>query len=197
MLKSSQNIKKSINIEGKLQDQLGIIVEIEDRNLSYDMEAIIEKEAIKSINYISGIRAFEDKEIFTIKALPEIVLDTDRLAEAIYWGIRMKYPRLKKIRINIIFDNERLILESQNAKKHKKVRDRFIKKMSEETTEEFCACTECRPFSMEHTCILTPDHFPMCASRTYFTVKAAYLFGNTDIPYKRKKDKELPLKLVF
>ena len=196
LLKSSKDIKRSVNIVGKPIGQLGIIVEIEDKNLSYDMEEIIEKEAIRSINYISGVRAFEDRGVFKIKTL-DCNLDTSKLAEAIYWGIRIKYPLLKKIKVIIIFDKEILALKSQNVKKHKKMRDQFIKKMSEETTEEFCACTECRPFSLEHTCILTPDHFPMCASRTYFTVKAAYLFGNTIIPYKRIADKELPLKLVF
>lgn len=197
LLKSAKNIKKSLDIVGKPKDRLGIIIEIEDKNLSYDMEEIVEKAALRAINYISGFRAFENKGILTIKTKPGDDIDTNKLSEVIYWGIRMKYPRLKKIKINIIFDSEILALESQNAKKHKKIREQFIKKMSEETTEEFCACTECRPFSLEHTCILTPDHFPMCASRTYFTVKAGYLFGNTIIPYKRRNDKELPLKLVF
>lgn len=197
LLKSANNIKRSINIIGKLEDQIGVIVEIEDKNLSYDMEEIIEKQALRSINYIYGIKAFEDKGVFTIKSIPENDLDSKKIAEAIYWGIRMRFPRLKKIKIDIIFDKEILAKESKNARKRKKVREQFIKKMSEETVEEFCACTECRPFSLEHTCILTPDHAPMCASRTYFTVKADYLFGNTVIPYKRREDEELPLKLVF
>ncbi len=64
LLKSSKDIKRSVTIIGKPQDQLGIIVEIEDKNLSYDMEKIIEKEAIRSINYISGVRAFEIKRSF-------------------------------------------------------------------------------------------------------------------------------------
>jgi len=197
LLKSANNIKRSINITGKLENQVGVIVEIEDKNLSYDMEEIMEKQALRSINYIYGIKAFGDKGVFTIKSIPENDLDFKKIAEAIYWGIRMRFPRLKKIKIDIIFDKEILAKESKNARKHKKAREQFIKKMSEETVEEFCACTECRPFSLEHICILTPDHAPMCASRTYLTVKADYLFGNTVIPYKRREDEELPLKLVF
>jgi acetyl-CoA decarbonylase/synthase complex subunit beta len=37
----------------------------------------------------------------------------------------------------------------------------------------------------------------MCASRTYFSVKAGALFGNTITPYQRKTEKKLPLKNVF
>ena len=53
LLKSANNIKRSINITGKLENQIGVIVEIEDKNLSYDMEEIIEKQLheVSSITY--------------------------------------------------------------------------------------------------------------------------------------------------
>ena len=69
--------------------------------------------------------------------------------------------------------------------------------MTEDNTEEFCVCTECRPFSLVHTCILTPERMPMCASRTYASVKAAALLGSSTIPWKRRNEKDLPLRHVF
>lgn len=69
--------------------------------------------------------------------------------------------------------------------------------MTEENTDDFCVCTECRPFSVEHTCILTPERVPTCASRTYYTVKADVCLGNIVFPYQRRSETDLPLKAVF
>ena len=69
--------------------------------------------------------------------------------------------------------------------------------MTEHNTEEFCACTECRPFSLVHTCILTPGRMPMCGSRSYASVKAAAYFGSDQVPWKRPSEKDLPMRYVF
>ncbi len=197
LLKSSRGIKKSIEVTGDPVGEIGIIVEIEDKNLSYDMEDIIEKQALRSISYISGYRASQDDGVFTIKTKPGTGLNPDQIGEAIYWGIRLEYPRIKKIKVNIFLGRDFLKKESKKAREYKKIRKQYIARMSEENTDKFCACIECRPFSLEHTCILTPDRIPMCASRTYFSVKAGALFGNTITPYQRKTEKILPLKNVF
>jgi acetyl-CoA decarbonylase/synthase, CODH/ACS complex subunit beta len=37
----------------------------------------------------------------------------------------------------------------------------------------------------------------MCASRTYHTVKAAALFGSNVLPYQRRSEQRLPLRMLF
>jgi acetyl-CoA decarbonylase/synthase complex subunit beta len=69
--------------------------------------------------------------------------------------------------------------------------------MSEENTEEFVVCTECRPFSLVHTCIVTPDRTPMCSSRNYAAIKAAALFGSPAVPFKRRTEEHVELRKVF
>jgi acetyl-CoA decarbonylase/synthase complex subunit beta len=99
--------------------------------------------------------------------------------------------------VRFIWDRERLEQESAQVTRLRQARALFVAEMSEENVAEFGACTECRPFSLEHTCILTPDRLPMCASRTYHSVKAATLFGSTVLPYQRQSERRLPLRMLF
>jgi CO dehydrogenase/acetyl-CoA synthase beta subunit len=196
-LRPSTNIEKTVRITGLPSREMGILVEVEDEHMSHDMAFIIEQTALKAINYIHGVKALEKEDIFYLDLESESGIDSQKIGDAIYWGIRLNYPRLEKIRINIIYEPVLLEKEADSVHDYKQMRRKYIKEMTEENTEEFCVCTECRPFSLEHTCILTPDRLPMCASRTYFSTKAASYFGLSSIPYQRQSEKGLPLKHVF
>ncbi|MEE8325313.1 MAG: hypothetical protein V3R31_06620 [Candidatus Humimicrobiaceae bacterium] len=196
LLKKEKGIKKAIDISGKPINDIGIIVEIDHKDLSFDMELTLEKEALSAINYIPGIKAVENKGMLVIKADSK-VLEDKKIAETIFWGLRLTYPRLENIKVKIEFDSSKLAGQAESIREYKAERKEKINEMTEDNTDTFCACIECRPFSLEHTCILTPDRIPMCAARTYFTVKAASLFGNTIKPYRRESEKVLPLKSTF
>ena len=120
-----------------------------------------------------------------------------RIAEAAYWGIRVEYPRLERVAVRVIFDPQVLAREARVVREEKEERRRIVAAMTEESVDEFCACIECRPFSLVHTCILTPSRLPMCAARTYASVKAAAHFGSAQLPWKRQGEKDLPMRLVF
>ena len=154
-------------------------------------------DAVKAINFIQGMRAQSDHGILTIEMATGVRFEPAFVAEVIRQGIRLKYPRLKGVGVRFIWDKELLEQEAGVVARQRQARARFIAAMSEENVAEFGACTECRPFSLEHTCILTPDRLPMCASRTYHTVKAATLFGSTVIPFQRQSEQRLPLRMLF
>jgi CO dehydrogenase/acetyl-CoA synthase beta subunit len=196
-LRSSDGINPGVHIVGSPSSNIGIIIEIENSALSNDLTKIVEQTAMRSINYLPGVKAAEHDGSFYIKIAPELELDCNRIGELIYCGIRLHYPGLEKISITFIFDQEKLEKLSGEVRIHKDIRRLFIQQMTEQNTDEFCACNECRPFSLEHTCILTPDRIPMCASRTYFTTKAESLFGTPPAPFRRQSDKDKPLKLIF
>ncbi|MGQ9556307.1 MAG: hypothetical protein ACUVWR_19575, partial [Anaerolineae bacterium] len=164
---------------------------------SDDIALSVEKAALKAVNYLPGLRAYEDAGRFHLDLAAGAVLDDVQVGEAIYWGIRLLYPRLRDIAIVIVYDPEMLATMSAEVCAYKEERRRLVAGMTEDNTEEFCACTECRPFSLVHTCILTPDRTPMCAARSYASVKAAAYFGSANVPWRRRGEKELPMRLVF
>jgi CO dehydrogenase/acetyl-CoA synthase beta subunit len=196
-VKSAQNIEPGVSMVGHPSSQIGILVEIENSALSDDLTQVVEQTALRAINYIPGIKAYQKEDAFYLQTVADAGLDSKRIGEAIHYGIRLQYPRLEKIKIQIIFDESLLADEVEQIRHFQAARGQLIANMTEENTEEFCACIECRPFSLEHTCILPPDRTPMCASRTYFSIKAESCLGSSIVPFKRQSEKELPLKLVF
>lgn len=202
-IRPAVDVERDIHVIGEHTDGIGILIEIDNDRLSDDLAFVIEQTALKAINYIQGVKAYEKEKVFYLGLSSEAAIDSRQIGEAIYWGIRLHYPRLEKIRINIIYDPALLGKKAEEIRGYKATRRKAIDEMVEENTEDFCACTECRPFSLEHTCILTPGRLPMCASRTYFSTKAAASFGLPEqqnmweLPYQRQSEKDVPLKLVF
>ncbi|MCL5023654.1 MAG: hypothetical protein M1497_09865 [Nitrospirae bacterium] len=202
--------RQGARIIGQPVDDIGILVEIAAENLNEDIALTIENTALKAINFLSGVRAYTKGDIFHLELGTGVELNEGQISEAVYRGIRLKFPRLEMIAILIIFDPDRLKTEAEDIRRYKKHRRQLLSYMTEENTDDFCVCIECRPFSLEHTCIITPERMPMCGSRTYASVKAAayFSFPNTSvkitadfdslkIPWKRQSEKELPLRHVF
>ncbi len=196
-MRKAEGPVQDIVVEGEPGSDIGILVEVDCADLSPDVANTIEADALKAINFIHRIHAQVSSGILTVEMGDGVRFEPAMVAEAIRQGIRLKYPRLKGIGVRFIWNKAHLLKEAQNVARQRQERAQIIASMSEENIEEFAICTECRPFSMEHTCILTPDRLPMCASRTYHTVKAAAIFGSTVLPYKRRCEQGLPLRLLF
>ncbi|MBE0699425.1 MAG: hypothetical protein IH586_21085, partial [Anaerolineaceae bacterium] len=184
-------------VTGKPSGPIGILVSIAEDHFSDDIALSAERSALRAVNTIPGVHASLTHENFVFELGSGVELDPQLIGEAIYSGIRLVYPRIKEIRIEIIFDPEILTGQARQVKEYKTHRRRLVDEMTEANTEEFCACIECRPFSLVHTCIITPQHPPMCGSRTYNSVKAGAYFGSDQIPWKRPSERDLPMRYGF
>lgn len=184
-------------VVGEPPSQIGVLVEIVAEGLDPDVAEIVEKAALKAVNYLPGVHGYERGGSFRLDLAEGVDLDAQKIGDVVYWGIRLQYPRLRDIGVTIIFDERTMARMSPSIKEYKAERRRLIDGMTDDKTEEYAACIECRPFSLEHTCILTPERIPMCASRTYSSVKAAARFGSDTIPWKRQTEQALPLRRVF
>jgi CO dehydrogenase/acetyl-CoA synthase beta subunit len=193
----AQQVGQRVDIVGDPGEEIGILVEIAAENLGDDIALMVENVALRSINFLPGIHAYEKNGTLHIELGSDVELDEEKIGEAIYWGIRSQYPRLEQIAVRIIYEPDILASEAEKVRAYKEDRRRFIENMTEENTEEFCACTECRPFSLVHTCLLTPQRMPMCGSRTYASVKAAAYFGSPTVPWKRRSEEDLPARYAF
>ena len=196
-VQSARDIDGKLTISGEPKDEIGVLVEIEHDEIGEDIVLTVEQAALKAVNYLKGIRAYEKDELFYLEIGAGAQFDAARLYEAIYAGIRLQYPRLHKIAVRVIGDAGELRREAERVRNYKNERRRLVDSMTEDNTDDFCVCTECRPFSLVHTCILTPGRVPMCAARSYRSVKAAAYLGSYGDPFKRPSEKELPLRRVF
>ncbi len=196
-LRPAPHTGERVVVDGRPGDDIGILVEVAAEGLDADIAQAVERAAVKAANFLPGLRAYVERRSFHLELAPGVDLDPERLGEAIYWGIRLEYPALERITVRVILDPRVLAREAPAARAYSKERERTVAGMTEENTAEFCACTECRPFSLVHTCILTPDRIPMCAARTYVSVKAGARFGSSQVPWQRQSEKDLPMRLIF
>ena len=195
-VKPAAKVSRSLKTIGDRSNEIGILIEIAEKHFSDDITLIVEKTALKSLNYISGLHASMEYQVLRLDFAQDASINETMIADAIYWGIRSEYPCIKNIAVKIIYDHEELITEFDKTEKYNKQRLDCIENMTEENTDIFCICTECRPFSLVHTCVATPERVPMCGSRTYASIKAAAYFGSSTIPWQRQSEKLIPLRSV-
>ena len=188
---------KNLTVVGQRGRSIGIVVEIADEAFTDDLALFVEGHALKALNYLKGVRASRRDAPFSL-ALAEGAFPSDaEIADAIYWGIRVRLPGLERIAVTLIYDQTALEREGATVHAYTENRRRTVEGMTEANTETFCVCTECRPFSLGHTCIATPEREPMCATRTYALIKAATLYGSDDVPWKRRSERDLPMREVI
>lgn len=184
-------------VVGSPAKEVGILVEVRAEGLDADVVAMVERAALRAVNYLPGVHGYERAGVFHLDLADPAGPDSDLIRDTIYWGIRLQYPRLKDITVTVLYDHAALEQMAPVVREYRERRRASIDAMTDDNTEEFVACIECRPFSLVHTCIITPERIPMCASRTYASAKAAARFGTDVVPWKRPTERSLPTRKVF
>lgn len=190
-------VRKRLTVVGERCRSVGILVEVADENLTNDLALFVERHALKAVNYLKGVRAGRSDGLFSIALAAGSAPSDGEIADAIYWGIRLRLPGLDRIGVTLIYDEIALEREAAAVRAYTELRRRTVESMNETNTELFCVCTECRPFSLGHTCITTPEREPMCATRTYASIKAAALYDSDDVPWKRREERDLPMREII
>jgi acetyl-CoA decarbonylase/synthase complex subunit beta len=196
-LREVDEVGDTLKVIGAPEKGMGIMVEVAHKDMSEDVALTMEDRALDAICFLPGVHAAQDDGIFRLELGANAELDEERIAAAIHGGIRVAFPRLKDISVQIIYDPHRLAETAREVGRYKAERREKVEAMTDANTDEFVACTECRPFSLGHTCLATPQRPAMCASRSYASIKAAALFGSSAIPYKRRAEERVPLRKVF
>ena len=174
-----------------------MLVEVADRNFTDDIALFVEGYAQRALGFLKGVRPRSEDGSFRLE-IAQGALPTDRqMGEAIYWGIRVRFPGIERIDVALIYDREELGRQAAPIRKYREERRLRVEAMTEENTEELCVCLECRPFSLVHTCVVKPGREPMYGSRTYASIKAAALFDSADVPWRRPSERGLPLRSVI
>ncbi len=186
-----------LRVVGEPAGPLGILVSISAEKFSDDVALSVERAALRALNMLPGVHAYEKEGVFFLDLGAGVAPDATQLAGVIHAGIRLEYPRLRDIAVEVLFETQALVARAAEVRAYKAGRQAAVAAMTEHNTEEFCACTECRPFSLVHTCILVPGRMPMCGTRTYASVKAAAYFGSDQVPWKRPSEQDLPMRYVF
>ena len=174
-------------------DAIGIMIETGDKRLDVSTSEYIEKDALRGISTITGLRAEQSKEgKFFIQCAKGAKPSASIIAQALQRWIPYEFPYLEKVHVRI--------LTGDDAKRARPVVEKFLTERqrviggeSDDTVKYFHYCLECQPFSKDHVCIITPDRPPMCG-RDRLMQKAAALFGVSRHPWKRRELEEREIR---
>ena len=174
-------------------DAIGIMIEIGDKRLDVSTSEYIEKDALRGISTITGLRAEQSEEgKFFIHYAKGVKPDASIIAEALQRWIPYEFPYLENVHVKILTGDDvekaRPAVEEFRAERQK-----VIEEESDDTVRYFHYCLECQPFSKDHVCIITPDRPPMCG-RDRLMQKAAALFGVSRHPWKRRELEEQEIR---
>ncbi|MFC1965858.1 hypothetical protein ACFLWI_02780 [Chloroflexota bacterium] len=167
-------------------DAIGIMIEIGDKRLDVSTSEYLEKNVLRGISTITGLRAEQSKEgRFFIHCAKGVKPDASIIAEALQRWIPYEFPYLENIHVKILTGDD--VKKARSAvEEFRAERQKVIGKESDDTVKYFHYCLECQPFSKDHVCIVTPDRPPMCG-RDRLQVKAYALFGVSRHPWKRRE----------
>lgn len=196
-VRPSAQARDRLTVRGRPEGSVGVLVEIADCHFTDDIALFVEGYALRALCFLKGVRSRSEEGSFRLE-IADGALPTDgQIGEAIYWGIRVRFPGIEQIGVTLTYDREALGREVESIRAYQEERRQRVEAMTEENTEELCVCLECRPFSLVHTCVATPEREPMCGSRTYASIKAAALFDSADVPWKRASERGLPMRSVI
>ncbi len=167
-------------------EDIGILVTIDDPTLDAPAAEELERAAVGYLNLLRGVRV-EQADPLTL-ALKEGGGPTlEQIGEVVRRGLRLEYPRLGPIRVEVIADGARLEGLAAEAKAERERRRDETERMAEGDEAEVYSCESCAPFSREHVCFVHPLRTPMCGRPwREMLVGARYMGVSAGRPWRRR-----------
>jgi acetyl-CoA decarbonylase/synthase complex subunit beta len=165
---------------------IGLRLLVDDPTLDAPGAAELERSALSYLNLLRGVRV-ESRDPLTLALDKDAACSPDHLADVIRRGLRLEYPRLGPVEVQVITDPAKLNALAPAVAAEKARRAREIARLRETDEEIIFACESCAPFSREHVCLTHPLRTPMCGRRwTEMLVGARYMGVSAGRPWRRR-----------
>ena len=169
-----------VTVTGEPAGPMGVVLTVEAEPMDAFDRAYIEAHAAGVLSMMQGVsvRAADGRLVLDLAEGTGDV--AERMGEALVASIRHEFPKIRKIRAEIMFDLGRLSGMVEGVRTEQAERLREIEETTEETVDAFVTCVGCSPFAPDHVCVLTPERSPQCG-RPYGMLKTGALYGLDDM----------------
>lgn len=169
-----------VDLIGQPDKAMGIILTVDAEPMdAFDREHIEDK-AVNTLPMLPGVRARQEDGRLLLELAGKAQLKPERIGETLIAAIQHEFPKIGKIRAELIFDRERLQSMAEKVRAERAQRRGEIETATEEGVESFAVCVGCSPFAPDHVCVLTPERPPQC-NRSYAMIKTGALYGYDDM----------------
>ena len=180
LLRKGEVTSSEVEVLGKPAGPLGVILTVAGEPLDAFDRGYIENRAADGLNMMHGVKAKREQGKLVVELAEDIELSGERLGQALIGAIRHEFPKLDKVRAQVIFDSGELSKLAEQVRAEQAERERIVASASEESIDDFVTCVGCSPFAPDHVCVLTPQRPPQCG-RPLGAIKTGALYGYDDM----------------
>jgi CO dehydrogenase/acetyl-CoA synthase beta subunit len=152
-----------VDVRGLVGPDLGLIVDIGDREVSVAATAHIEELAVRIINQQTELEARREGDGLLLRwADPR--LEAEDLGRIIHTALKANFV-LSTISVSVIFDPLRIASLRPGIYSYRDERDSQLKRRSDDNSP-LIACRACSAYAPHALCMVTPER-PPCCGRSY------------------------------
>jgi hypothetical protein len=166
--------------EGPVGAPMGVVLTADAEPLDAFDRRYIEARAARTLSMVRGVSAKRREGRLILDVARDSDLTPQRVGKVLVAAIRHEFPKIDKVRAEVIFDREKLACMVGAIQSEQAERAQAIASATEEACTEFATCVGCSPFAPDHVCILTPERPPQC-NRLYEQVRAGALYSFDDM----------------
>ncbi|MGA2076351.1 MAG: hypothetical protein ABSH52_22915 [Terriglobia bacterium] len=180
LLRKGQVDDSGVRVVGTPSGPMGILLTVDAEPLDAFDRRYIESRAARAFSKLPGVLARRAAGRLVLGIARDVDLPPHRIGDTLIAAVRNEFPRIVRLRAEVIFDLERLNALSAEVAAERIQRKQEIAAATEETVAEFVTCVGCSAFAPDHVCILTPERPPQCG-RAYEFIKTGALYGYDDM----------------
>jgi len=165
---------------------IGILVTVDDEAVDAIAAGELEAEAARCLDLLSGVRV-SSREPLTLSLREEGAVTAEQMAEVIRRGLRLEYPRLGPVHVQVMGEVAELVARAAEVGREKAQREAEAADLASREPEVVYTCEACAPFSREHICITHPVRAPMCGrSWREMLIGARFMSVSSGRPWRRR-----------
>jgi len=180
LLRKGQVEVSGVDVLGSPSGPMGVLLTVDAEPLDAFDRRYIESRAARVFTKMRGVLAKHASGRLVLGLAPGLNLPPQQIGESLIAAVRNEFPKITKLRTEVIFDRDRLNAMAVDVAAERTRREREIESATEESVSEFITCVGCSAFAPDHVCILTPERPPQCG-RAYEFIKTGALYGYDDM----------------
>jgi hypothetical protein len=178
--KGTVDVPGAVAVTGEPSGPMGVIVTAEAEPLDAFDRGYIEGRAARALSTMKGVLASICDGKLVLDLAADTALTPARVGETLIAAIRHEFPKIERVRAEVIFDPVRLNDLYEAVCAELSARDAEVASATEESLDMFATCVGCSPFAPDHACVLTPERPPQC-NRHFETIKTDALYSYDDM----------------
>ncbi|MGO8817606.1 MAG: hypothetical protein ACLQVG_23415 [Terriglobia bacterium] len=180
LLRKGQVEVSGVDVLGSPSGPMGVLLTVDAEPMDAFDRRYIESRAARVFNKMRGVLAKHASGRLLLGLAPGLHLPPRQIGESLMAAVRNEFPKITKLRVEVIFDRDRLNAMAGEVSAERTLREGEIESATEESVSRFITCVGCSAFAPDHVCILTPERPPQCG-RAYEFIKTGALYGYDDM----------------